>query len=200
LDFEHAPAAQGAQTHAPASPRTQRAFQAAAAVSHVFPPLTTIHAASSTDPDSFGATTAFATPLVELNRQAHGGATRGLQQVRATQTAIHELVVHAQYEAAGMGGTAEQEHRRMFLAPDRSAPNSYLAATQQHIRANAGNRARQREIIADYDRDVTTEMNAPENRQNTIHQQLSGAAVFHRNRVNSMEDAIAPQPGRQHDW
>lgn len=189
-------------TYRPASPRTVTIFNNAAQHANVFAPNTTVRAASSVDHTAYGVTTPYnapQTPLVEVNRPSHNNAD-GHGDLRATQTVIHELVVHAQYDAQHLNGTAEDEHRRMFLAPARNQPNSYLAATRLHIRAHNGNRQQQQVIIDDYDNDVTNELNDAANHQGLSHQQLSGARTYHRNRVNSMTDAISQQPRKVHDW
>lgn len=191
-------------TARPASPTTQRAFTEAARHANVFPPATTIHAASSVD-RPFGATSMTAPPLVELNRQAHGGPTPAAQEARAAQTALHELVVHAQHDIATQANgapyeSAEQQHRRMFDRQERMDPQAYLAATRRHVRAAAPDVARQREIIADYHRDVETEISDPANTAGMSPQAVQGARTWARNRRDSMTDAILPVPTKAHTW
>jgi hypothetical protein len=200
FDFNPAPHGPG-QTHRQPSARVQAAFTGAAPHAAVFPNNTIIVSASSRENGSFGVTTPRTPlqPMVAINRRAHDNAD-GHRDVRMEQTAIHELVVHAQYDSRHQGTTAAHDHRTMFLAPQRAQPNSFLTAVRSQIRAHAGNLAEQQVVIAEYERDVTSEIEDPANQAGLSHQQLTGARTFHRNRVNSMTDAILPVPTRQHSW
>lgn len=201
FDF-NPPAPNPGQYHRPPSPKTQRAFNSAARHAEVFQPNTTLVAASSDNPNSFGVTTprpAPLQPMVQINRQLHDNSD-GHRHVRLTQTALHEMVVHAQHDSQHQGTSAADDHRGMFLAPERSQPNSFLAAVRKQIRHYRNHPDRQQVAIEEYDADVTRELEDAANHQGLSPQMLSGAKRYHRNRVNSMTDAISPNPQQHHDW
>lgn len=199
------PALAASDTARPASPRTRAAFEAARPFATVFPPGTRVDAASSVDPDSFGATSMVVPPLVELNTGIHPGQLDSDRRAATTaQTALHELVVHAAPDTrtAARGAryeAASTQHRRMFFAPERDAPGSYLDRTRAMVRG-APTEARQRGHIDDWYRDVTREIEDPANQRRATPQRIEGARRWARRRRGSMEDAVSPAPAREHEW
>lgn len=195
----------------PPSPTTRRAStMAVTAVGNQFPPNSHVTFGTATTPGSY-AETSFRPPAhpapamseIVLNPAPHGG--HGVNLPVKAMTMTHELSVHAlqdhQAHVSGRTTTAVQDHRKMFLAPARSSPESFLQATRQLLTDRTLTDPDRRAMAHEFHRDTVAEITDPANRGRLSRQKMAGAETWTRNRRDSMLDAINKGFGTaDHPW